>query len=117
MKYASLLTLAAFTGLTSYVFITKKDFSFMRASLITGLWVIIGAGLLAIFLGSSVLHLAVASVAIILFCGFILFDTAKILLEPDLGNAVGDALGLFLDVANIFINLLSIFSSKSSSDD
>lgn len=117
VRDAALLTLAAFTGLTTYVFVTKKDFSFMRASLITGLWVVIAAGLLAILLGSSVLHLAVASVAVILFCGFVLFDTAKILLEPDLGNAVGDALGLFLDVLNIFINLLSIFSSKSSSDD
>ena len=39
IRDAFLLTGAAFTGLTGYVFITKKDFSFLGASLSMGLWV------------------------------------------------------------------------------
>jgi modulator of FtsH protease len=67
VRDAFLLTGMAFVGLTSFVFISKKDFSFLGASLSMGLWVVLGAMILGIFVHSAVLSLAVASVGVLLF--------------------------------------------------
>jgi modulator of FtsH protease len=111
VRDAFLLSAITFGGLTGYCFVTKRDFSFMGAALSTGLWVVIGAGLLAMLFHSSALSLAVASVSILLFAGYILFDTSRIL-RAGAGDAVGAALSLFLDVINLFLALLRILSSS-----
>ena len=112
IRDAFLLTGAAFTGLTGYALVTKKDFSFMGAALSMGLWVLIGASILGIFLQSAALHLAVASVAVLLFGGFILYDTSRLLRGREGDDAVGAALGMFLNVLNLFMALLNILSSR-----
>jgi len=111
VRDAFLLTGAAFTGLTGYVFVTKKDFSFLGASLSMGLWVLIGAMILGFFLHSAALQLAIASVGVLLFAGYILYDTSRILRDRTESDAVGAALRLFLDVVNLFLFLLRILSS------
>lgn len=111
VRDAFLLTGAAFTGLSGYVLVSKKDFSFLGAALSMGIWVILGAMLLAIFVQSAALHLAIASVGVLLFCGYILYDTSRILREQD-DDAVGAALRLFLDVVNLFVFLVRILSSQ-----
>ena len=112
IRDAFLLTGAAFTGLTGYALVTKKDFSFMAAALSMGLWVLIGASILGIFLQSAALNLAVASVAVLLFGGFILYDTSRLLRGREGDDAVGAALGMFLNVLNLFMALLNILSSR-----
>jgi modulator of FtsH protease len=112
VRDAFLLTGAAFTGLTGYVFITRKDFSFMGAALSMGLWVIIGASILAMFVHSAALQLAIASVGVLLFCGFILYDTSRLLHGREDDDAVGAALGMFLNVVNLFLMLLRILSQS-----
>ncbi len=104
------LTTAAFAGLTGYVFITRKDFSFLRSFLFTGLIVLVVASVLGIFLGSSVFSLAISSVVILLFLGYVLYDTSNILHRLPTNEYVAGALSLFLDFFNIFINLLSILN-------
>lgn len=111
VRDAFLLSAVTFGGLTGYCFVTKRDFSFMGAALSTGLWVVIGASLLAMLFHSSALSLAVASVSVLLFAGYILFDTSRILRAGG-GDAVGAALSLFLDVINLFLALLRILSSQ-----
>jgi len=114
VRDAFLLTAASFTGLTSYVFITKKDFSFMGAALSMGTWVLLGAIILSLFVGSAALNLAIASVGVLLFSGYILYDTSRILHARDESDPVGAALRLFLDVLNLFLFLLRILSSRRS---
>ena len=114
VRDAFLLTGAAFGGLTTYVFVTRKDFSFLGAGLTMGLWVVLGASLLSIFLHSAVLSLAIASVGVLLFAGYILYDTSRLLRDERENDAVGAALRLFLDVINMFLFILRIFSSRRS---
>ena len=111
VRDAFLLSAITFSGLTGYCFVTKRDFSFMGAALSTGLWVVIGASLLAMLFHSSALSLAVASVSVLLFAGYILYDTSRILRAGG-GDAVGAALSLFLDVINLFLALLRILSAQ-----
>jgi modulator of FtsH protease len=111
VRDAFLLTGAAFVGLSGYVLVTRKDFSFLGAALSMGIWVILGAMILGMFLHSAALSLAVASVGVLLFGGYILYDTSRILHEPD-DDAVGAALRLFLDVVNLCLFLLRILASQ-----
>ena len=111
VRDAFLLSTITFGGLTGYCFVTKRDFSFMGAALSTGLWVVIGASVLALLFHSSALSLAAASVGVLLFAGYILYDTSRILRAGG-GDAVGAALSLFLDVINLFLALLRILSSS-----
>jgi len=113
VRDAFLLTGAAFTGLTGYVLVSRRDFSFLGASLSLGLFVLIGASLLSLLFGSSTLGLAVASVGVLLFGGYILYDTSRLLRDPE-QDAVSAALRLFLDVVNLFLSLLRILSSSRS---
>ncbi|HYO91628.1 MAG TPA: Bax inhibitor-1 family protein, partial [Pyrinomonadaceae bacterium] len=59
---AGVLTVGIFGGLTAYVFISKKDFSFLRGLMVTGLIVVILAGLLNILIvGSSAFAFAISA--------------------------------------------------------
>jgi modulator of FtsH protease len=103
------LATAGFTGLSAYALTTKRDFSALRGFLGMGLFVVIGASVLNLFLGASVLSLAIASVTILLFGGFVLYDTQRMLREDDL-EPVPAALNLYLNFLNLFLALLRILS-------
>jgi len=111
VRDAFLLTAAAFTGLSGYVLVSRRDFSHIGAALTIGLFVLIGASFLGFFVHAAAFQLAVASVGVLLFAGYILYDTSRIMREGE-DDAVGAALRLFLDVLNLFLLLLRILSSS-----
>jgi modulator of FtsH protease len=108
---AGVLTVGIFGGLTAYVFVSRKDFSFMRGMLMTGLIVVILAGVVNIFLGASALGFAVAAATLLLFSGFVLYDTSNIIRRYPVNEYVAGALSLYLDAFNIFLALLRILNS------
>ncbi len=112
VRDAFLLTVLGFTGLTSYALLSKRDFSFLGGFLSMGLWVLIGASLLSFFVGGTAFSLAIASVGVLLFGGYILFDTSRILRDPTNRDAVGAAIGLYLNFLNLFLFLLRILGSS-----
>ncbi len=111
VRDAFLLSGASFVGLSGYVLVSRKDFSRFGAALTMGLFVLIGASLLGLFIHAAVFQLAIASVGVLLFSGFILYDTSVIMREGE-RDAVGAALRLFLDIINLFLLLLRILSSS-----
>ncbi|HEV2761614.1 MAG TPA: Bax inhibitor-1/YccA family protein [Pyrinomonadaceae bacterium] len=105
------LTVGIFGGLTAYVFVSKKDFSFMRGMLMTGLIVVLLAVVLNLFLGLSALSFAIAAVALLLFSGFVLYDTSNIIRRYPTNEYVAGALDLYLDAFNIFMALLRLLNA------
>jgi FtsH-binding integral membrane protein len=108
---AGVLTVGIFGGLTAYVFISKRDFSFLRGMVTVGLIVVILAGVVNIFLGSGALGFAVAAATLLLFSGFVLYDTSNIIKRYPTNEYVAGALSLYLDAFNIFLALLRILNS------
>ena len=109
---AGLLTVGIFGGLTAYVFVSKKDFSFLRGMVMTGLIVVVLAGVLNFFIvGSSALAFGVSCVALLLFSGFVLYDTSNIIRRYPTNEYVAGALSLYLDAFNIFLALLRILNA------
>ena len=109
---AGVLTVGIFGGLTAYVFVSKKDFSFMRGMVMTGLIVVFLSAALNLFIvGSSALAFAISCAALLLFSGFVLYDTSNIIRRYPTNEYVAGALDLYLDAFNIFLALLRILNA------
>ncbi|HSN98869.1 MAG TPA: Bax inhibitor-1/YccA family protein [Candidatus Nanopelagicales bacterium] len=111
VRDAFILSVVGFGGLTGYALFTRRDFSYMRGALTMGLFVVIGASILNLFLGSSVFGLAISSVAVLLFGAYVLYDTSRILQSGE-DDAVGGAISLYLDFINLFLAILRILSAR-----
>jgi len=98
---------AIFLALSGYALTTRKDFSFMGGFLMVGIFVVLGASLLNIFLNIPALALAVSSGVILVMSGFILFQTSS-LINGGERNYIMATASLFLSILNIFTALLHI---------
>lgn len=112
VRDAFIMTGGTFGAVTLYVFTTKKDFSYLRAVLFMGFWVVLAASILALALGSDVFSLAVASVGALLAAGFLLYQTFWILKKSAMDDAVGDALVFLVQLRNLFMWILSILMRR-----
>ncbi|WP_351008941.1 Bax inhibitor-1/YccA family protein [Shewanella sp. S1-58-MNA-CIBAN-0166] len=106
------LTSIIFVSLSAYALTTKKDFSFMRGFLFAGLLVMIGAMVINIFVGSSILFMAMNAGIALLMTGFILYDTSRIVNGGET-NYVRATISLYLDFLNLFISLLHLMGIGS----
>jgi len=111
VRDAFLLSVFAFGGLTAFAMFSKRDFSYLGGALTMGLFVVIGASLINLFLASSVFSLAISSVAVLLFGGYVLYDTSRLMRSGE-RDAVGGAIQLYLDFVNLFLAILRILSSR-----
>jgi FtsH-binding integral membrane protein len=108
---AGLLTLTLFAGLTGTVFITRKDFSFMRGILSIGAFIALGLIVAAVLFGFSLgILFSVAMVG--LAGGYILYYTSNIMRYYRTDQHVAAALALFAAVALMFWYIVRIFMSR-----
>jgi len=105
-----------FLTLSGYVLTTRKDFSFMRGFLMTGLIVIIVAMLANIFFQIPALSLAISAAAVMIFSGLILFDTSRIIHGGET-NYIRATVSLYLDIYNLFVHLLHLLAVLSGNRD
>ena len=108
---AALVTLVGFSALTAIVFVTRKDFSFMRTVLIWGGFAALGfivAGVLFGFSGGVIFPILMIALA----GGWILHDTSQVMLHYPEDSYVGASLQLFASVALMFWYVISLFLSR-----
>jgi FtsH-binding integral membrane protein len=108
---AAVATLGLFGALTAVVFVTRKDFSFLRTVLVFGglaaIGFIIVAALFSLQLGPLFIYAMIA-----LACGYVLYHTSNVLHHYRIGQHVAAALALFASVALLFWYLLQLFMSR-----
>lgn len=108
---AALLTLFMFCGLTAVVFLSKRDFSFMRSIITIGGFVALGVIVVGMIFGFHLgLWFSVAMVA--LASGSILYQTSQIKNDFHTSQYVGASLQLFASVMLLFWYILRIFTSR-----
>lgn len=108
---AGLTTLALFGVLTAIVFVTRKDFSFLRGILLFGGFAALGLIVVAILVGFT-LGPVFTYAMIALACGYILYDTSNVLHHYRIGQHVAASLALFAAVALLFWYILRLFMSS-----
>ncbi|MDR3412168.1 MAG: Bax inhibitor-1/YccA family protein [Formivibrio sp.] len=104
---AAIGTAAIFFTLSTIATVTKKDFGFLGNFMFVGLVILILASLASMFFPIPGLVLAISAVSLLVFSGYILYDVSQIVTGGET-NYVTATLRLYLDVYNIFVNLLNI---------
>ena len=108
-------TAAIFLSLSTYVRITRKDFSFMGGFLLAGIIVAFVAGLSAIFFEVPGLSLVVSSVFVMLMAGLILFQTSSIIHGGET-NYIMATVTLYVSIFNLFTSLLHLLGFMGGDD-
>lgn len=104
---AAIATLGLFSVLTAVVFMTRKDFSFLRSVLIFGGFAALGLIVVAILFNLTLGP--IFCYAMIAFaCCYILYDTSNVLHHYRIGQHVAASLALFASVALLFWYVLRI---------
>ncbi len=112
---AGILTLAIFGGLTLAVFITGRDFSFLRTALSVGGAVALGIIITSLLFGFS-LGLIFCYAMVALMSGYILYYTSNVLYHYRTDQHVAAALALFASIATLFWYVLQITMLSSRRD-
>jgi hypothetical protein len=114
------ISAASFGALSLYGYTTQRDLSPIGSFMIMGLFGLIIASLVNIFLKSSGLDFAISSIGVLVFAGLTAWDTQRI---KEMYNSMDDdgtmgrkaimgALSLYLDFINLFMMLLRLLGDR-----
>ena len=119
------ITAATFAAMSIYGYTTRTDLSKLGSFLIMGLFGIIIASLVNIFLVSSALQFAISIIGVVVFTGLTAYDTQRIKAsyvqyayaegtDQAAKRSVYDALSLYLNFINLFMLLLQLLGNRNS---
>jgi FtsH-binding integral membrane protein len=119
---AFFITAAAFGALSLYGYTTKRDLSPIGSFLIMGLFGLVIASLVNLFVHSTAFQFGLSILSVLIFAGLTAYDTQAIkemyLASDDYEMAtkksVNGALRLYLDFINIFQSLLYLTGSRNN---
>ena len=111
------ITAAMFLGMSLYGYTTRADLTKMGSFLIMGLWGIILASIVNIFVHSSGMGFVISVLGVLIFTGLTAYDTQRIKEQYSEGwgseatgkLAIMGAVSLYLDFLNLFLMLLRLF--------
>ena len=117
-----IITAGTFGGMSVYGMVTKRDLTSMGSFLIMGLWGLLLAMVVNIFLQSPMLHFVISGLGVLIFTGLTAYDTQKLRNfgeNAPLGDTVVmrrgvilGALTLYLDFINLFLMMLRLFGDR-----
>ena len=116
------ITAATFLSMSLYGYTTKTSLAKMGSFLIMGLFGVIIASVVNMFMHSGPLQFAISIIGVIVFTGLTAWDTQRIKEQYDYvagsdGQMIGKtaimgALTLYLDFINLFLMLLQFFGNR-----
>jgi len=117
---AFFITAGAFGALSIYGYSTKRDLSAMGAFLIVGVFGLILAMIVNLFVASAGLEFMISIVGVLLFAGLTAYDTQKIKSMYAAGDnhtvttrkSIYGALTLYLDFINMFLFLIQLLGNR-----
>ncbi len=120
-----LVTAIAFSALSIYGYVTKRDLSAMGTFLIMGLVGLIVASIVNMFIGSAGLAFAISVIGVLIFAGLTAWDTQSIknnYIQHAMAmdqewlakSAIMGALNLYMDFLNLFMFLLQFLGNREN---
>ena len=107
---------AIFLVLAGIAQTSKRDFSFMGKFLMIGLIMLILASLANMFFQVPAASLAISAIAVMIFSGFILYDVNRIVRGGET-NYIMATLALYMNIYNLFVNLLYLLMALMGNRD
>lgn len=111
INQAAIVTLSLFGGLTAVVFVTKKDFSFLRSILTIGFFIAIGLIIAGTLFGFD-LGLWFSVGMCVLAAGSILYQTSNLIHKYTNEQYIPAAIGLFASLMLLFWYVIQLFMSR-----
>lgn len=111
IQQAGIVTLALFSGLTAVVFVTKKDFSFLKTGLTIGFFIALGLIVAGTLFGFN-MGLWFSVGMCLLAGGSILYQTSNLINKYTVDDYISAALGLFASLMLLFWYIIQIFMSR-----
>lgn len=111
IKQAGIVTLSLFAGLSAIVFITKKDFSFLKSILTVGFFIALGLIIAGSLFGFD-MGLWFSVGMCVLAAGSILYQTSNLIHNYSNDQYIPAALGLFASLMLLFWYVIQIFLSR-----
>jgi len=105
-------TAAIFVGLSAYALISRRDFSKLGSMLTAGAIILLVASVANIFLHITGMSLVISAMAMVVFSGFMLYDTGRII-DGGETNYIRATVALYLDIYNVFMSLLNLLGSSN----
>jgi len=109
-------TALVFFVLATIATVSKRDFSNMGKFLLIGLVMLIVASLANIFLHLPALALTISALSVLIFSAFILYDVSRVVQGGET-NYVMATLSIYLDIYNLFVNLLQLLLALAGNRD
>ena len=109
------LTAVAFIGLSGYVLVSRRDFSYLRGFLVTGCLVLLGGMLLNYFLALPAMSIAISCGVVLFACALILFETSAVVQGGET-NYIRATVGLYVSIYNLFVSLLQLLGIFGGDD-
>jgi hypothetical protein len=115
------ITAGTFGGMSAYGYFTKRDLTSVGSFCIMGLWGLILAMVVNLFIGSAMMGFIISCAGVVIFVGLTAYDTQKIKelnvignegTEDDTKEALNGALILYLDFINLFLQLLRLLGRR-----
>ncbi len=112
------VTAGTFGGMSVYGTVTKKDLTSWSSFLMMGLFGVVIAGLVNMFLQSSAMSFVISCAAVVVFTGLTAYDTQKLRVFARQGGGtvaaapVAGALTLYLDFINLFLAILRLTGDR-----
>ncbi|MBL8387804.1 MAG: Bax inhibitor-1 family protein [Hydrogenophaga sp.] len=100
-------TAGVFTVMASLSTVIKRDLSGMGKWLLVGALAIMIGGIINVFVGSTAMFATIATLAILIFSAYLLYDL-KSIVDGGETNYITATLAVYLDLFNIFQSLLSL---------
>ena len=114
-----LITAIMFGGMSLYGYTTKRDLTSIGSFLIMGLWGLVIASIVNLFMQNSMMQLIIAAIGVIVFTGLTAYDTQKIKEiyyatsgEQRAKAGIMGALNLYLDFVNLMISLIQLLGQR-----
>ncbi|MGH8750851.1 MAG: Bax inhibitor-1/YccA family protein [Burkholderiales bacterium] len=105
-----------FFTLAGIATVTRRDFSFMGKFLFVGLILLIIASLANLFFQVPAAAMTISAIAVLIFSGYILYDVSQIIHGGET-NYIMATLKIYLDIYNIFVNLLNLLLAFAGNRD
>ncbi|HEX3065540.1 MAG TPA: Bax inhibitor-1/YccA family protein [Dongiaceae bacterium] len=114
------ITAGTFAGMSLYGYTTKRDLTSMGSFMVMGLFGLILAMLVNLFMQSAALYFAISLIGVVIFVGLTAWDTQKIkemysasdAADVSTKKAILGAFQLYLDFINLFVMLLRLMGSR-----
>jgi modulator of FtsH protease len=106
-------TAVIFAAMSAIATTTKRDLSAMGKFLFIGVIMLLVAGFANIFLQLPALMIVLSLLAIAIFSAFMVYDVNRIVTGGET-NYITATLALYLDIYNVFVNLLALLGITSS---